>query len=595
MASVTETTVDTTNLDDHIRSPFQLSTKSKDKSVKLVSLPQNLATSPTQNNNESGSGSRDLLSSVSSTDSLEAGSPRTSSFGASPFSLNIKKVSKSSVGSTTPLSPILSPSSLSSATTLTNSQDKIIEIQKEVNSLKKENEAKDAKLSSSLKSIKQFWSPELKKERAARKEETEKCLILKEKYQIANSQIEEYKNALEDLESEFKSQQKNIQDLNEKVKNNHEETTKDHQDQLEKLRTEVRTKEDEIFVLTKTLEDLENEYNSQEDQLKEKNKCVAELEHILTDYEQKLEDYDHCKRDLEKAVNAVQEQEIDYQMLKKEYDEMKSVHSESQANEEEVQRLQIKIDELERDLTDQTKLVDASDEELKRLEKVNEEKEVRIHRLEEELNKNEKEYDDVKEQLSTLQTALEEIETENKTLQEKIQEGTISSDSLEQKDREIRNLNTKYEKLDKYLTERENALELCRDELKGVKNANRDLRMEKDNLENQLFEHKSTVDRLEKQKDRFTRPKEDVALVSAHNELKAKHEETTKQIQELRGKLSQYDDTMKTKDNSISALESSQSEQNEIIFGLEKQLEESNAKTEQNQKNIEEVLDIGNF
>ena len=189
MASVTETTVDTTNLDDHIRSPFQLSTKSKDKSVKLVSLPQNLATSPTQNNNESAS-SRDLLSSVSSTDSLEGVSPRTSSFGASPFSLNIKKVSKSSVGSTTPLSPILSPSSLSSATTLTNSQDKIIELQKEVNSLKKEIEAKDAKLSSSLKSIKQFWSPELKKERAARKEETEKCLILKEKYQIANSQIE---------------------------------------------------------------------------------------------------------------------------------------------------------------------------------------------------------------------------------------------------------------------------------------------------------------------------------------------------------------------------------------------------------------------
>ena len=92
---------------------------------------------------------------------------------------------------------------------------------------------------------------------------------------------------------------------------------------------------------------------------------------------------------------------------------------------------------------------------------------------------------------------------------------------------------SQYEKLDKYLTERENALELCRDELKGVKNANRDLRLEKDNLENQLFEQKSTVDRLEKQKDRFTRPKEDIALVSAHNELKAKHEEMNKQIQEL--------------------------------------------------------------
>ena len=90
-----------------------------------------------------------------------------------------------------------------------------------------------------------------------------------------------------------------------------------------------------------------------------------------------------------------------------------------------------------------------------------------------------------------------------------------------------------YEKLDTYLSERENALELCRDELKGVKTANRDLRVEVDNLENQLFEQKSTVERLEKQKDRFTRSKEDVALVTAHNELKKKYEDAQKELQTL--------------------------------------------------------------
>jgi len=92
------------------------------------------------------------------------------------------------------MSPILSPSALSSTNLITNgsshSQDKTADLLKEVNTLKKDIEAKDAKLSSSLKSIKQFWSPELKKERAARKEETEKCLVLKDKYQIATSQIE---------------------------------------------------------------------------------------------------------------------------------------------------------------------------------------------------------------------------------------------------------------------------------------------------------------------------------------------------------------------------------------------------------------------
>ena len=75
---------------------------------------------------------------------------------------------------------------------------------------------------------------------------------------------------------------------------------------------------------------------------------------------------------------------------------------------------------------------------------------------------------------------------------------------------------------------------MCRDELKGVKTANRDLRIEKDNLENQLFEHKSALDRLEKQKDRLTtRPKEDVALVTANHELKAKLEDANKKVKEL--------------------------------------------------------------
>lgn len=194
MASVTETTVDT-NMDDHIRSPFQLSTKNKEKPVKLLSLPlstSNTTTPSTTEGKENGY-SRDLLSSVSSIDSVESVSlsPK-SSIGSSPFSLSIKKVSKSSVGSSSAMSPILSPSSLSTTATLlnTNSQDRITELQKEINSLKKEIEAKDAKLSSSMKSIKQFWSPELKKERATRKEETEKCVILKEKHQIATSQIE---------------------------------------------------------------------------------------------------------------------------------------------------------------------------------------------------------------------------------------------------------------------------------------------------------------------------------------------------------------------------------------------------------------------
>ena len=63
-------------------------------------------------------------------------------------------------------------------------QMKLIEMQKEIISLKSELEITNQKLQSSIHSVKTFWSPELKKERQARKEETAKYQNLFEKYKI---------------------------------------------------------------------------------------------------------------------------------------------------------------------------------------------------------------------------------------------------------------------------------------------------------------------------------------------------------------------------------------------------------------------------
>lgn len=58
-------------------------------------------------------------------------------------------------------------------------EQQVAELQNEVACLKKEIESKDAKLSSSMRSIKMFWSPELKKERAAHKDDVERMLLMK--------------------------------------------------------------------------------------------------------------------------------------------------------------------------------------------------------------------------------------------------------------------------------------------------------------------------------------------------------------------------------------------------------------------------------
>lgn len=152
--------------------------------TRLTLKPLTLSPSNIKDND---SDSLSPAASLPSPNSIELSSPKPL---LSPFTLNVKKsvgLSSSSSFATNHTSLLASTSVLRESLT---PEEKVIELNKEIVALKKDIEAKDAKLSSSVKSIKQFWSPELKKERAHRKEETEKCLIFKEKLQIANSQIE---------------------------------------------------------------------------------------------------------------------------------------------------------------------------------------------------------------------------------------------------------------------------------------------------------------------------------------------------------------------------------------------------------------------
>lgn len=62
------------------------------------------------------------------------------------------------------------------------------DLQRELGNLKKELELTNSKLGSSMHSIKTFWSPELKKERALRKEESTKYSLINEQLKLLNSE-----------------------------------------------------------------------------------------------------------------------------------------------------------------------------------------------------------------------------------------------------------------------------------------------------------------------------------------------------------------------------------------------------------------------
>jgi hypothetical protein len=62
------------------------------------------------------------------------------------------------------------------------------DLHRELSNLKKELELTNQKLGSSMHSIKTFWSPELKKERALRKEESAKYSLINDQLKLLHSE-----------------------------------------------------------------------------------------------------------------------------------------------------------------------------------------------------------------------------------------------------------------------------------------------------------------------------------------------------------------------------------------------------------------------
>lgn len=70
------------------------------------------------------------------------------------------------------------------------------DLQRELATLKRELELTNQKLGSSMHSIKTFWSPELKKERALRKEESAKYSLINDQLKLLNSENQVSANAM---------------------------------------------------------------------------------------------------------------------------------------------------------------------------------------------------------------------------------------------------------------------------------------------------------------------------------------------------------------------------------------------------------------
>ncbi|XP_026082878.1 ELKS/Rab6-interacting/CAST family member 1-like isoform X7 [Carassius auratus] len=167
--------------------------------------------------------------------------------------------------------------------TIMDLQTQLKEVLRENELLRKEVDVKESKLSSSMSSIKTFWSPELKKERALRKDEASKIAVWKEQYRVVQDENQHLQMTIQALQDELRIQR----DLNQlfqqdpSVRPGEPLTAELTEENFQRLHSEHERQAKELFLLRRTLEEMELRIDTQKQTLCARDESIKKLLEML--------------------------------------------------------------------------------------------------------------------------------------------------------------------------------------------------------------------------------------------------------------------------------------------------------------------------
>ncbi|XP_063303757.1 ELKS/Rab6-interacting/CAST family member 1 isoform X8 [Pelobates fuscus] len=181
--------------------------------------------------------------------------------------------------------------------TIMDLQAQLKEVLRENDLLRKDVEVKESKLSSSMNSIKTFWSPELKKERALRKDEVSKISVWKEQYRVVQEENQHLQMTIQAMQDELRIQR----DLNQLFQQDSGNRPKEPftgdltEENFRLLHTEHDRQAKELFLLRKTLEEMELRIETQKQTLNARDESIKKLLEMLQSkgISSKVMDEDH--------------------------------------------------------------------------------------------------------------------------------------------------------------------------------------------------------------------------------------------------------------------------------------------------------------
>ncbi|XP_056280969.1 ELKS/Rab6-interacting/CAST family member 1-like isoform X1 [Pseudoliparis swirei] len=514
---------------------------------------------------------------------------------------------------------------------MSDMQTQLREVLRENELLRRELEAKESKLSSSMNSIKTFWSPELKKERALRKDEATKMSVWKEQYRMVQEETQHFQFSIQALQDELRIQR----DLNQLYQSDFTESLHlgnqsiSHQEMTEenflRLHSEYERQVKELFLLRKTVEEMELRIDTQKHTLTARDESIKKLLEMLQSKNMSSrateEDHERTRRlaDAEMTIHQLEGlmEQRDKEMLQLREElhrryEAAPESTKTKALQTVIEMKDAKISSMERGLRELEEEVNMlkSNGALSSEEREEEIKQMEVYRSHSKFMKNKVEQ--LKEELTHSQSEKEELRQRANEHQREASAIEQAKQDLGRKDSELLGFRTKLETLNNQFSDSKQHVDVLKESLTAKEQRAAILQTEVDALRLRLEEKESLLAKKSQQisglneekstqhgeivdlKDMLdVKERKVIVLQKKIENLQDQLRDKEKQLGGLRDRVKSLQTDTSNTDTALGTLEEALAEKERIIERLKEQREreerEKGDEMESSRKELKEL------
>uniref|UniRef100_A0A669EPE7 ELKS/RAB6-interacting/CAST family member 1 n=1 Tax=Oreochromis niloticus TaxID=8128 RepID=A0A669EPE7_ORENI len=444
-------------------------------------------------------------------------------------------------------------------------QTQLREVLRENELLRRDLEAKESKLSSSMNSIKTFWSPELKKERALRKDEATKMAVWKEQYRVVQEETQHLQCTIQALQDELRIQR----DLNQLFQSDYsglgsqpispQEMTEEN---FLRLHAEYERQAKELFLLRKTVEEMELRIDTQKHTLTARDESIKKLLEMLQSKglssRATEEDHERTRRlaDAEMTIHQLEGllEQKDKEMLQLREElhrryEAAPESTKTKALQTVIEMKDAKISSLERGMREleEEVMMLKSNGALSSEEREEEIKQMEVYRSHSKFMKNKVEQ--LKEELTHSESEKEELRQRANELQQEVEQ---AKQELSRKDSELLALRTKLDTLNNQFSDSKQHVDVLKESLTAKEQRAAILQTEVDALRLRLEEKESLLSKKSQQISELTEEKS--TQQGEITDLKDMMDVKERKVNVLQKKIENLQDQLRDKEKQLSGL-----------------------------------------